>query len=184
MLKFLIDLIIFSDKLRTFECFKFEEGLATETDILDVEPSQGKCIFFLDTSCKSRVEGSISLSARQACVVESAARNNPGREVIVLITAPAAINVTAAAGRYLLPLLTYKNLRIHSVNVDRYLENTPIEGLWKSRQLLKIVKERWRIVHLSDLLRFITLWRYGGIYLDFDMYTLQSYEGESFTKFN
>lgn len=30
--------------------------------------------------------------------------------------------------------------------------------------------------HLSDILRYVTLWKYGGTYLDLDVITLKSFE--------
>lgn len=32
------------------------------------------------------------------------------------------------------------------------------------------------IVHMSDVLRFVTLWRYGGIYLDLDVIVLRNFD--------
>lgn len=182
MLCFFADLIIifsFSVNLRTFDCLKFDEGLVTEKDILDA-PKSGKSIFFLETSCKSRLNGSINLSARQACAVEAAAVNNPTLQVNVLVAAPAAINVTSEAGRYLAAILSYKNVKIYSMNVDRYLKNTPVEDLWTSGRLLKSDNPKWRVSHLSDVLRFTTLWRFGGIYMDMDVYATHSFEGKKF----
>lgn len=57
----------------------------TLTDILnsDVKPSNGKNIFFHETSCISE-NGIVNLNARQACAIESAARMNPHMNVFAL----------------------------------------------------------------------------------------------------
>lgn len=37
-------------------------------------------------------------------------------------------------------------------------------------------KSKYFTSHLSDVLRFLTLWKFGGIYLDMDMIVLKSLE--------
>nr|CAD7411140.1 unnamed protein product [Timema cristinae] len=52
------------------------------------------------------------------------------------------------------------------VNIEHYLEGTPLEDWYKEGALKK---SRWPMSHSSDVLRFITLWKYGGTYLDLDV---------------
>lgn len=169
----------FSVNLRNFDCLKFEKGLVTEKDVSDAQIKKGESIFFIETSCKSRLNGSINLSGRQACAVESAALNNPSREVVVLVAAPAPINVSSEAGKYLPALLGYKNIKIYSMNVERYVKDTPVEELWRSGRLYESDDSKWRVAHLSDVMRYTTLWKYGGIYMDMDMYTTHSFNSET-----
>lgn len=131
----------------------------------------------METSCKSRINGSITLIGRQACTIESAARANPDMDINLLVAAPAKVNVSTPEGRYLSAILSYSNVKIYSMNVEKYLEGTPVEGLWKSGRLLEADDPKWRTSHLSDVLRYTTMWKYGGIYLDLDMMITQSLEG-------
>ncbi|XP_063240329.1 lactosylceramide 4-alpha-galactosyltransferase-like isoform X2 [Bacillus rossius redtenbacheri] len=141
-----------------------ETSAEPPADREEEEPKRGS-IFFLETSCRSSRAGRLELGARQACAVESAARGNPGLQVYLLFASPAARNWTAWswAAR---ELLAYPNVHIRHVNVERYLRGTPLEELYTSGALRR---SYWPVSHASDVLRFLTLWRYSGTYLDLDV---------------
>lgn len=126
-----------------------------------------KNIFFLETSCTSSQKGKIYLSPRQACAVESAARMNPDMEVYLLFASPGVIkDEHSESDRMLKVLSEYHNVKLMHFNLKRYVQDTKVEGLWVNGD---IQNSNYPITHASDILRFLTLWKYGGIYLDLDV---------------
>ncbi|KAF2901170.1 hypothetical protein ILUMI_05017 [Ignelater luminosus] len=143
-------------------------------DISDVNPVKGKSIFFHETSCNSYTDGKIKISSRQACAVESAARMNPNFDVYLLYTSPGIIKYEdTTSDKFLKALLTYKNLKIYHLDFERYTKDTPLEDLYKSGQL---ESSSYAPSHASDVLRYLSLWKYGGIYLDLDVIVIKSLE--------
>lgn len=88
---------------------------------------------------------------------------NPRRDVYVLFPGPVVDNVTSTSVRQ---LLLYPNVRLRHVNMERYLANTPLDEWYRSGILRT---SNWPNSHASDILRYATLWKYGGIYLDLDV---------------
>jgi lactosylceramide 4-alpha-galactosyltransferase len=62
------------------------------------------------------------------------------------------------------------NLQVKYLNVDSFVEGTPLERLWKNDVILS---SRHLVSHLSDVLRFLILRRFGGTYLDSDVIVLK-----------
>ncbi|ENN76908.1 lactosylceramide 4-alpha-galactosyltransferase isoform X2 [Dendroctonus ponderosae] len=152
-------------------------------DISDTYPKEGRSIFFHETSCNSFRNGKITITARQACAVESAARMNPDYDVYLLYASPGTYKMEdTESDRFLMELLKYRNVRIYHIDMDRYFMNTPVESLWKQQQMKQ---SRFAQSHTSDVLRFLTLWKYGGIYLDLDVIVTKSLDdlGTDFTGF-
>lgn len=90
---------------------------------------------------------------------------NPGMMVNLLFLTPSPpSNRTAKLLKY---LLHYKNVKISRVFVDEYVENTPLEQWYDDGEILE--SSQWPRSHMSDILRYLTLWRFGGIYLDLDV---------------
>ncbi|XP_017881402.1 lactosylceramide 4-alpha-galactosyltransferase-like [Ceratina calcarata] len=104
------------------------------------------------------------LNVRQACAVESAAKMNPNMNVYLLLVSHSTnANQTR---KFFDQLENYPNVRIRRVYLNKYMKDTPLEkwyeeGAWN--------KSHWPMSHMSDALRYLTLWRYGGIYLDLDV---------------
>ncbi|XP_017883751.2 lactosylceramide 4-alpha-galactosyltransferase-like, partial [Ceratina calcarata] len=126
------------------------------------KPLSDKNIFFIETS--GITKGDLMLKSRQGCAVESAARMNPNMTVYLLLVSRS--KVPNQSTKFFDQLESYPNVRIRCVYLDKYMENTPLEkwykrGVWKESQ--------WPISHMSDVLRYLTLWKYGGIYLDLDV---------------
>lgn len=133
------------------------------------KPQLGRNIFFHETSCFG--EKGLTLNARQACAVESAARMNPTMTVYLLFVSKSEFsNDTRQIIKH---LLNYRNIKIRHIYPDDYVKNTPLEE-WYTRGALK--KSRWPNSHMSDVLRYLTLWKYGGIYLDLDVVVTTSLE--------
>ncbi|XP_063915919.1 lactosylceramide 4-alpha-galactosyltransferase-like isoform X2 [Zophobas morio] len=138
--------------------------------IQDSRPKD-KSIFFHETSCKSAQSGKIVITAREACAVESAAKLHPNYETYLLYVSPGIIkNEGTESDRFLQALLSYDNVRIRHLDLGNYVEDTPVESLWKRGTL----ERSYHVTsHTSDLLRYLTLWKYGGLYLDLDVVVIK-----------
>ncbi|CAG9864879.1 unnamed protein product [Phyllotreta striolata] len=162
--------------LRTREaivCYRIKTN-DTLPDISEVTPRRGKSIFFHETSCYSYFKGRISITARQACAVESAARFNPNFEIYLLYSSPGMIKFDGdESDKILQNLLTYPNVYIMHLDYEKYTKGTPVERLYASG---RIEGSMHAISHSSDVLRYLTMWKYGGVYLDLDVVMLKSVE--------
>lgn len=145
----------------------------TLRDILDIDPPKGNSIFFHETSCNSYQHGKIVITKREACAVESAAKLNSNRSVYVLFTSPGILRYEGTeSDNVIRSLLTYNNVHLLHVNIDNYTRNTPIENLYEEGHL---EYSYYAQSHMSDLLRYLTLWKYGGIYLDLDVIVIKPF---------
>ncbi|XP_055305838.1 lactosylceramide 4-alpha-galactosyltransferase-like [Sitodiplosis mosellana] len=70
-------------------------------------------------------------------------------------------------------LRSYQNIHFRRVNYRNYSMGTPAEQFFQTD---KIFKSTYFIETFSDLLRYLTLYRFGGIYLDTDTVTQQSFD--------
>lgn len=149
-------------------CYDDEASNTMDEITADLYPSptKGKSIFFHETSCASSVQGGIVLTARQACAVESAAKMNPELHVYLLFTAPINLGNSTAKSKFVSQLLSYPNVHIRHLNFERYFVGSPLEQWYRSGALKA---SKWPRSHASDVLRFLTLWKYGGTYLDLDV---------------
>lgn len=123
-------------------------------------------IFFHETSCRG------VLNSRQACSVESAARAHPDREIYVLFSSP--VSKTAFQQVTFELLQKFPNIKFKRVHIVDYAKETPIEELVASGALNRT---RWPISHTSDFLRFLTLYKWGGLYLDLDVMVMKNLDG-------
>lgn len=122
--------------------------------------TQERKIFFHETSCNPEI---LELNCHQACAVESAALTNPNTPVHLLFVSPSfPSNQTS---ELLHQLLSYENMNINYINVHEYIKYTPTE-FWFSDDLLK--NSLWPVVDMADILRLVTIWKFGGIHLDLD----------------
>lgn len=122
-------------------------------------------IYFHETSCTGL------LNSRQACAVESAAKVHPDRQVNLLFTGPVTednLNTPAFNA-----LKKYKNIKVMRLHLVDYAKWTPLEELIKGGALNRT---RWRISHTSDVLRFLSLYKWGGVYLDLDVVVVKSFD--------
>jgi len=70
-------------------------------------------------------------------------------------------------------LRTYDNIHFEHIELDDYFVDTPLEqwyfcSAWNEGP--------YAVSHLSDALRFLTLYKYGGYYFDLDFVMLNSVE--------
>ncbi|KAL1497875.1 hypothetical protein ABEB36_008761 [Hypothenemus hampei] len=141
-------------------------------DISEFHPKKGESIFFHETSCTSFINGKIFITARQACAVESAARMNPDHEVYLLYASPGKfVFENSESDRFIQELMKYSNVNIFHVDLSEYFKGSPIEDLWANG---KLRQSKYAQSHTSDALRFLTLWKYGGIYLDLDVIVIKN----------
>ncbi|GFU96168.1 lactosylceramide 4-alpha-galactosyltransferase [Trichonephila clavipes] len=119
-------------------------------------------IFFIESS------DSHHLNARQACAIESAAMHHPDRQVAVLMTSPEPLDLK---NNFTGPISLLKNVKLLRVDFGQLMFDTP---LWHW-----YIKEKWKrspfkVLHISDALRLVIIWKYGGLYLDLDVVVFQS----------
>lgn len=143
-------------------------------DVGNVKPKKGKSIFFHETSCNSHMSGKIVITSRQACAVESAARLNPSFDIYLLFSSPGVFNFqNTESDRFLQVLLNYTNVKIMHLDYEKYTKDTLVEELYSSG---KIEYSDYPRSHASDVLRYLTMFKYGGIYLDLDVVVTKSLE--------
>ncbi|XP_032584498.2 lactosylceramide 4-alpha-galactosyltransferase-like [Drosophila mojavensis] len=139
------------------------------------QPPPGRSIFFHETSCTSPDTASniMNLTARQACSIESAALNNPNFQIFTVFSCPTYRPLVGRQKLLVDAIESYENVNFRHLNLRDYAMNTPIEDWVKRGELLN---SSFPMEHTSDLLRLISLYRFGGIYLDMDIIVLKSLE--------
>jgi len=118
-------------------------------------------IFFMETSCNHK--NGVHLTLRQGCAIESAAKLNLNLKVFVLFVAPSFVNNKS---RVINSLSALKNVYLRHIDFVKYSHNTPLQEFVASG---KMFNSQWPVSHTSDLLRFLTLWKFGGTYMDLDV---------------
>ncbi|XP_025192787.1 lactosylceramide 4-alpha-galactosyltransferase-like [Melanaphis sacchari] len=165
-----IDQFLNSSQKHLISCY-FEEKHDNSLPELNPKEVTKNSIFFVETSCNHK--NGISLSLRQGCAIESAANLNPNLNIFVLFVAPSYINNESdIINRFKM----YKNVNLRYINFVNYSHNTPLQDFVASNT---ISTSQWPVSHTSDLLRFLTLWKFGGTYLDLDVVLMKSLEGLS-----
>ncbi|EDW68208.1 lactosylceramide 4-alpha-galactosyltransferase [Drosophila virilis] len=150
----------------------FNQNIVEDVLLSRSKPPPGRTIFFIETSCH-RADFQYNLSsikAHQACPIESAALHNPNMQVFVLF---ACSTHHAKSMPIVDALLSYKNVQFRELTLERYAQDTPVADWIKNG---KLFSSRFLMYHLSDLLRLITLYRFGGVYLDMDVLSLRTLE--------
>ncbi|KPI93158.1 Lactosylceramide 4-alpha-galactosyltransferase [Papilio xuthus] len=135
--------------------YSLENDALPSAESNDFSPSN-KSIFFLETSCRR------SLTSRDLCAIESAARTHPDYQTIVLFSAPISEEIFEHISLY----QKFDNIRFARIHIDHYSKKTPVQEFVRSGAL---DRSKWGVEHTSDMLRFLTLYKYGGIYLDLDV---------------
>uniref|UniRef100_A0A1S4KI02 Alpha 1,4-glycosyltransferase domain-containing protein n=1 Tax=Culex quinquefasciatus TaxID=7176 RepID=A0A1S4KI02_CULQU len=133
------------------------------------EFSSGKNIFFI-VSTLSR-NGEIKLNARQACAIESAARSNPDWKIFPLFVATTWFNSTH--NEFISPLLRYCNIHMRFIDWKTFATGTPVEDLFTNHILQN---SSFVVEHTSDVFRLLTLYKYGGTYVDTDVVVRRSFD--------
>lgn len=135
----------------SIHCYRLKEDSLPE--ISDITPQKGNSIFFHETSCQSFFNDKITISARQACAVESAAKMNPNMEIYLLFTSPGRFNFEGdESDRMLQAILNYSNVQVLHLNFERYIKDTPLEELYQTGM---IENSDFAQSHASDVLRYV-----------------------------
>lgn len=112
-------------------------------------------LFFVHTSSET------TLSMVASCSVESAARFNPGAQVVLHSN-----TWTEKAIAHLPP-----NVQLQRFDLPRLFHGTPLQAWFRQAA-------RWKkgfpLNNLSNGIRLVLLWRYGGTYLDTDMVVVKN----------
>ncbi|KAI5645582.1 alpha 1,4-glycosyltransferase conserved region domain-containing protein [Phthorimaea operculella] len=116
-------------------------------------------IFFHETSCRG------DLTPRQACTIESAARAHPNWTIYVLFSAPISTKY-AQSKESIISRILLPNVKLRRIHISEYVRGTPAENI-VGKGLLD--SSKYRISHTSDVLRFTTLYKHPGVYLDLDI---------------
>lgn len=99
---------------------------------------------------------------------------NPDHKIFVSFTSQVGFRNTSR-----LPiidaLLSYPNVHLNYLNLTKYAEDTPLEDWIKTN---KLFKSEYLISHTSDVLRFLSLYKHGGTYLDLDVVMLKSLDSQ------
>lgn len=125
-------------------------------------------IFFIESTqpCNQILE----LNVRQACSIESAARQNPDWNIYFYIVDVKGYLPTIENLKKWNILKSFNNIHIKIINAKNFTVDTPVEllfekGLNSFPTYLKY--------HRSDVLRYTLLWKYAGTYLDLDVISKQ-----------
>ena len=87
---------------------------------------------------------------------------NHDRKIFVIFTSQIGFRNTSRMP-IIDALLSYPNIHLNYINLTRYAENTPLEDWIKTD---KLFSSKYLVSHTSDVLRFLSLYKYGGTYLD------------------
>ncbi len=124
---------------------------------------------FIDKEIKDRVffiesSGAADLNARQACSIESFARLHPDKSIYVLMISEEKTLNSNMETKMLKKL--YKNVTFIRLDLNDYIGGSPLEKFYYCNKDWR--QDPRRADHLSDGLRLLTLYNYGGYYFDMD----------------
>lgn len=126
------------------------------------QPEGGKNVFFIDSS---ESKDNVTLNARKACAIESAAFTNPHLKIFLLFSSESRFEALETTP-VLKAILSYSNVFINFLNATQFSVESSMEDFFESNALST---SSFKIEHTSDALRLLVLWKYGGTYLDTDM---------------
>ena len=125
-------------------------------------------IFFIESSDRPH------LNARQSCSVESALRTNPQWRVLVVLTSP-TLDLSKDNATCHLYNANNPNLHFRRVDKSRIFSGTPIESVYKSG---KLDSSPTPVVHFSDAIRLVLIYKFGGFYADLDIVFLRRFPAD------
>ncbi|CAG0888727.1 unnamed protein product [Cyprideis torosa] len=133
----------------------------TDLNYLDSKCWNSTCIFLIESSGRNYI------LPRYQCAIEAAARHHPHRPIILLTAA-----YQDREQRPLQEILNaFPNIHVVPANFQDFLQGTQLQDLY-----LRMKSSKYLYVHLADIWRVGVLYRYGGIYIDLDLITLQNYD--------
>jgi lactosylceramide 4-alpha-galactosyltransferase len=114
-----------------------------------------KNIIFLETNSSRE-----KLTFKQSCAIESAAKNNPNYNTLVFTLDAKVDNRLFEA---------YTNIKHIPIDIYDVFRDSPLRHWWSKG----VLSSNYRVAHLSDALRLILLYNYGGFYSDLDTITIR-----------
>lgn len=90
---------------------------------------------------------------------------NPNRDVFVIFASPVGFSSSEPMSPIMSALKQYQNIQFRTVDIYKYAEDTPAQDWIKND---RIFLSGYVIEHVSDYLRLLTLYKFGGIYFDLD----------------
>uniref|UniRef100_A0A182IQ12 Alpha 1,4-glycosyltransferase domain-containing protein n=1 Tax=Anopheles atroparvus TaxID=41427 RepID=A0A182IQ12_ANOAO len=129
-------------------------------------------VYFIESSGPFRPV--VTIEPRYACAIEAAARANPRKNIIVLL---ATWMDFTEADHLQIPdlrtLLSFRNVHFRWLDLERFALGTQVDAVIKSKLLYDRPDG---VAFLSEILRMVLLFKFGGIYLDLDVVTLKPLE--------
>lgn len=161
------------------QCLSYEKLLIENESILlpdisspeNMPTNSTMPIFFHETSCSKNHKPELGLF--QACAVESAAISNPNSDIYVLFASPMLATTNENFSIWMQILYSIGNIHFLNNDIWRYATESPAkewldwEGLFNSDNADR---------KLSNYLRLISLLKFGGTAIDFDVISLMSLE--------
>lgn len=138
-----------------------------------VSDNSKKQIFFIETT--NPEGGRLELNPREACSVESAAAFHPDRDIYVIFTGPTTIVTSTQRANKMSDVLTknYKNVYFRSVSLEGISKGTVLEEFVREK---KYETSKHLSSHISDILRYLILWKYGGLFFDLDIVVMKNFD--------
>jgi len=130
-------------------------------DRIETYSSHQAGLFMIESS------GRNTLTARQACAVESAVLQS-GMQVILVVMA-SNLDLRDNTTCYL--YMKSNKVKIFSLDIQTFVENSPLESFFNSTK--NLAASHHKAVHTSDALRLLLIYKYGGLYLDLDYVVLR-----------
>ncbi|CAG0922853.1 unnamed protein product [Notodromas monacha] len=159
----LVGILISRPKNMPESCQSKNDVVQQTLKTLDPSKIPENAIYLMETS------GLPMLSPKQLCAVESAALHHPNRSVVM------AVN-----NKFLqLPIVLkswserYPNVMFINLDIVQWLNGTILLP-WLSKNLLD--KSPFKTAQASNALRYVTLFKYGGLYLDTDVIVMRPME--------
>lgn len=145
-----------------FSChyLKDEGALTPLSELVKFRPN---AIYFIESSCEG-------LTSRQACSIEAAARAHPGRQINVLFTSPVSWDKYKANG---LPIINaMSNTEVIRIHIEDYAKGTPFYDILKKKPLTTNDIN----MKIGDILKYVTIYKYSGVYLGLDVLVASSFD--------
>lgn len=131
--------------------------------------TSGRNVLFVETRLDVK---NIEFSNRVACSIESAARLNPERNVILFYAHQERLKALKISP-VLDAMFSYSNVFLFYANLTKISVGSPMEEVMRTNGLRK---SKFPVEHLSDAARLLLLWKYGGTYLDSDVIVRRNFD--------
>lgn len=113
--------------------------------------------------------------------MESAALTNTNRDIFLLIATPVGFPHDEDQMPPIIKALeSYENIHVRYVNLPKFVNNTPVEKWFHTGELLQ---SSFLHVHVSDFLRLLALYHFGGTYFDLDFFVQKNLDELPFNFF-